>query len=73
MSGFEVLDRLKSDRATRSIPVIIVTSHKLAEAEQQSLARRVVAVLSKTTTSRQASRAEINAAVDRALMQSSVN
>lgn len=47
IGGVEVLDRLKTDPATRQIPVIIRTSQILEEAEYQSLEKRAIAVLSK--------------------------
>jgi signal transduction histidine kinase/DNA-binding response OmpR family regulator len=47
MSGFEVLDALKADAATRDIPVIICTSRVLAEAERVQLAGRTLAILNK--------------------------
>lgn len=34
MSGFEVLERLKSDPATNDIPVVIMTSKALEEEER---------------------------------------
>ncbi|MBD2006848.1 MULTISPECIES: ATP-binding protein [Cyanophyceae] len=47
MNGFEVIEVLKSDRATSNIPVIINTSKVLEEEEKRDLARRTVAILSK--------------------------
>jgi CheY-like chemotaxis protein len=49
-NGFEVLDELKSDPATSSIPVVIHTSKKLTKADQDRLAGRHAAVLSKSKT-----------------------
>ncbi len=37
MTGFEILDRLKSDAETRDIPVIINTSKILDETERERL------------------------------------
>jgi signal transduction histidine kinase/CheY-like chemotaxis protein len=51
MSGFEVLDRLKGNPVTQSIPVIVRSSATLDLKTQNSLAERSVAVLSKETTS----------------------
>jgi CheY-like chemotaxis protein len=51
MNGFEVLEQLKADPATHSIPVIVVTSKKLNPAEEQQLARQAQAVLSKAALS----------------------
>ncbi len=47
MSGFEVLDALKSDAATRDIPVIICTSRVLTDSERVQLSGRTLAILSK--------------------------
>ena len=54
MSGFEVLQRLKQNPATQEIPVIILTSRVLEEAERAQLNEHAVAVLSKTAVSREA-------------------
>jgi signal transduction histidine kinase/CheY-like chemotaxis protein len=51
MSGFEVLQRLKDNRATRDIPVIICTAKVLDEADRRTLNQHVLAVLSKETRS----------------------
>jgi signal transduction histidine kinase len=47
MSGFEVLDELKSDPATRDIPVAVITSKLVTPEDHGKLAGRVVAVFSK--------------------------
>ena len=53
MSGFEVLERLKSDPSTRNIPVVIITS-KLVEPEERALLDgKVVEILPKAATSRE--------------------
>jgi len=49
LNGFEVLDRLKTNPATRDIPVIVYTSRVLDEEHKKRLAGRVVEVLSKGT------------------------
>ncbi|MEO8659931.1 MAG: ATP-binding protein [Bryobacteraceae bacterium] len=46
-SGFEVLDDLKSDAATRSIPVLIHTSRKLLQSDYERLANRQAGILPK--------------------------
>ncbi len=46
-SGFDVLDDLKADPATRDIPVVIQTSRKLNSQEQVRLGGRQLGVLSK--------------------------
>ena len=47
MSGFEVLDALKTDVATKDIPVMICTSRVLTEPERLQLAGKTLAILSK--------------------------
>jgi signal transduction histidine kinase/CheY-like chemotaxis protein len=47
MSGFEVLDALKTRAATRDIPVVICTSRILAHQEQVELEGKTIAILSK--------------------------
>ena len=45
--GVEVLDQLKSNPKTAPIPAIVHTSQVLEKAEQENLAKRTVAILSK--------------------------
>jgi CheY-like chemotaxis protein len=48
VSGFEVLERLRSEVPTRDIPVVVVTSKVLEEAERRRLeSLRATAVVSK--------------------------
>jgi CheY-like chemotaxis protein len=47
MSGFEVLDALKTSAATKDIPVVICTSRVLTEQERLQLEGKTVAILSK--------------------------
>jgi signal transduction histidine kinase/CheY-like chemotaxis protein len=53
MNAFDVLDDLKADPQTRTIPVIVVTSHVLAEADQRRLLEEAEAVISKQHLSRE--------------------
>ncbi len=46
-SGFDVLDDLKNDPATRGIPVVIHTSRRLRESDFERLANRHAGVLPK--------------------------
>ena len=48
MTGFEVLERLKSDNATKGIPVILNTSAILSEEERRRLTAGTAAILSKS-------------------------
>src|SRR5262249_12317710 len=65
VGGFEVLEHLKADRATRDIPVIVVTSKLLGAEERERLARQAVAILPKATPSREAASASIQGALAR--------
>ena len=47
MSGFEVLDVLKNDVATKDIPVVICTSRILTDSERLQLTGKTLAILSK--------------------------
>ena len=47
MLGTEVLARLKRERATADIPVIIATSQLLDRAEEERISNHAVAILSK--------------------------
>jgi CheY-like chemotaxis protein len=47
MTGFEVLDELKRNRETRSIPVIIVTSRVLTDFERRRLLDQCNAIIGK--------------------------
>jgi signal transduction histidine kinase/CheY-like chemotaxis protein len=53
MSGFEALERLKSDPATRDILVIVITSKLVEPEERQLLDGKVVTILSKAAASRE--------------------
>ena len=53
MTAFDVLDELKSDPRTRSIPVIVVTSHILDAEERERLARDTEAIVPKEQLSRE--------------------
>lgn len=51
VSGFQFLDMLRADAATADIPVVVVTSMPLNEAELDRLRSQTAAILSKTNTS----------------------
>ena len=53
MNAFDVLDELKGDARTRSIPVIIITSHALEPEERQRLEADTEVILSKQSLSRE--------------------
>jgi signal transduction histidine kinase/DNA-binding response OmpR family regulator len=53
ISGFEVLDELKTDSATQSIPVAVVTSATLTEADRRLLGSKTCAVINKAELSRE--------------------
>ncbi len=53
LTGFEVLDRLKNQPATSSIPIIIYTAKTLDETERKRLATQTVAILPKSRGARE--------------------
>ncbi len=53
MTAFDVLDELKLDSATRNIPVIIHTSHSLADDERRRLGDDAAAILPKQNLNRE--------------------
>jgi CheY-like chemotaxis protein/two-component sensor histidine kinase len=59
MGGLEVLARLKSDPATRDIPVVLSTAKTLTEDERREAERHGVTVLSKDRFSRADAAAEL--------------
>jgi CheY-like chemotaxis protein len=48
LNGFDILNELKADPQTQTIPVVVVTSRLLSNAEREELAGRVEAVLNKS-------------------------
>ncbi|MBA3391843.1 MAG: ATP-binding protein [Deltaproteobacteria bacterium] len=62
LTGFEVLERLKADAVTCDIPVVVYTALTLGTNDRARLAA-AVAVLRKSTSSRVADRAAIEAAL----------
>ncbi len=54
MNGFEVLEALRKDPATRTIPVVIHTGGSLTEQERLRLAPHVVGILHKSGLTREA-------------------
>jgi CheY-like chemotaxis protein/anti-sigma regulatory factor (Ser/Thr protein kinase) len=63
MNGRQVLAALKADPATRSIPVVLVTSARLEPAERDALERSAAAIVPKDALTRDA----VNAAIRLAL------
>ena len=47
MTGFEVLDKLRQEPKPRAVPVVIVTSRVLTDAQRKDLLERAVAIVSK--------------------------
>ncbi|MBF5045262.1 response regulator [Aggregicoccus sp. 17bor-14] len=65
-TAFDVLDDLKADPRTRDIPVILHTSHQLAEDEQARLKQETAAILSKHTLSKEVAISRIRDALNKA-------
>ena len=53
VSGFDVLDRIKTDPATQPIPVAVVTSATLTEVDRRRLEAQTCAIMNKTELSRE--------------------
>ncbi|MCS7177773.1 MAG: GAF domain-containing protein [Anaerolineae bacterium] len=53
MDGFAVLEALKADELTRSIPIIVVTAKELTERDKQLLNSRIEALLQKGVLDRE--------------------
>jgi CheY-like chemotaxis protein len=64
MSGFEVLERLKSDPLTSSIAVIVNTSMRLDNADRERLNRHAAAVMSKENLGHEEALAAVKRAVE---------
>jgi CheY-like chemotaxis protein len=63
MEGFDVLESLRNDHATREIPVLVVTSRTVSDAERQRLGLETP-VMSKANLSRENLQAAIQRALD---------
>ena len=63
LDGREVLRRLKDDPATRDIPVVVVTSRALDDAERGELLALASGVLSKDAISRERALAAVDDAL----------
>jgi signal transduction histidine kinase/CheY-like chemotaxis protein len=63
IDGFELLTRLKADPTARDIPVVVITSKRLADDDRRRLEPLVAAVLSKETVSRDRALAAVAAAL----------
>jgi CheY-like chemotaxis protein/anti-sigma regulatory factor (Ser/Thr protein kinase) len=66
MSGFEILDHLKSDNHTKSIPVIINTSQVLDEEARSRLSEQAVDILAKGSQTREEAIARIRGSLQKA-------
>ncbi len=53
MDGFAVLEALKADESTRSIPIIVVTAKELTERDRQALNNRIEALIQKGVLQRE--------------------
>lgn len=66
MTAFDVLDELKADPRTRTIPVVIVTSHNLDTTDRQRLASQTDAIVAKDKLSRELAMSRIRDALRKA-------
>jgi len=63
MNGLEVLQALRAEDVTRSIPIIIHTAHALGDEERSALTRQLVAILPKETPPREVALARLREAL----------
>jgi signal transduction histidine kinase/CheY-like chemotaxis protein len=66
MSGFDILDVLKSEEKTRNIPVIIHTSEILDDEKRRRLNSETVAILTKGSKTREEAIAQVRDALSKA-------
>ena len=52
VSGFDVVDALRADGATRSTPIMVLTAKDLTEADQRQLNGQVETILNRRSTAR---------------------
>ena len=65
LDGFAVLESIKADKTTRSIPVIVVTAKTLTAEERDTLNRRVQSLLQKGIFEQEELLADVAAALER--------
>ncbi len=65
VDGFAVLESIKADRTTRSIPIIVVTAKDLTREERNTLNKRVETLLQKGLFEQQELLADVAAALER--------
>lgn len=65
VDGFSVLEAVKSNEATRSIPIIVVTAKDLSQEERDTLSSRVEALLQKGLCDQQELLADVATALER--------
>jgi CheY-like chemotaxis protein len=65
VDGFEVLEELKGNKTTRSIPVVVVTAKELSSVEQELLKQRAQTLLQKGLFDQQQLLADVSTALDR--------
>ena len=63
MTGFEILETLKSDPTTRDIPVIVNSAKNIDDEEHRRLAATTAAILSKDDASREEMIARVREAI----------
>ncbi len=66
VTAFDVIDDLKSDPATRSIPIIIHTSAQLEDGDKKRLAREAASILPKQSMTREVALGRIRDALHKA-------
>ncbi len=65
VDGFAVLESVKADKTTRTIPIVVVTAKDLTSEERESLNKRVESLLQKGLFEQQELLADVAAALER--------
>jgi CheY-like chemotaxis protein len=71
INGFEVVEQLKGDPATRAIPIVILTAKDLTAADRAALNGHIAALVAKDGFSRERFLTELSVVLDDAVASAS--